>query len=63
MRLRPLPATLCVLAATAGSASAKPPASFDPLVEAKNFAITIQRQAIYDTRCRGCREPARTPCA
>ncbi len=30
-------------------AGAKPPASFDPLVEAKNFSITLQRQAIYDT--------------
>jgi dienelactone hydrolase len=39
----------CLSAATAGPAGAKPPASFDPLVEAKNFAITLQRQAIYDT--------------
>jgi hypothetical protein len=50
LRLRLLPlASLCVLAAAAGSASATPPASFDPLVEARNFAITLQRQAIYDT--------------
>ena len=35
--------------AVARGAGAKPPASFDPLVEAKNFSITLQRQAIYDT--------------
>ncbi|HLB20766.1 MAG TPA: hypothetical protein VK605_01545 [Solirubrobacteraceae bacterium] len=29
-------------------ASAAPPTAFDPLVEAQNFSITQQRQAIYD---------------
>jgi dienelactone hydrolase len=38
------------LAATGAQvALAAPPASFDPLVEAQNFSITQQRQAIYDT--------------
>ena len=29
--------------------SAKPPSTFNPVVEAQNFSITQQRQAIYDT--------------
>jgi dienelactone hydrolase len=33
----------------APAASASPPASFDPLVEAKNFSITLQRPAIVST--------------
>jgi dienelactone hydrolase len=37
------------VAYAAGPAGARPPSSFDPLVEARNFAITLQRQAIYDT--------------
>ncbi|HUA75261.1 MAG TPA: hypothetical protein VL988_10935 [Solirubrobacteraceae bacterium] len=36
-----------LLGATA--ASATPPSSFDPTVEAQNFSITQERQAIYDT--------------
>lgn len=32
-----------------GVGAAKPPTSFDPVVEAQNFSITQQRQAIYDT--------------
>jgi dienelactone hydrolase len=34
---------------TAGPALAKPPATFNPVVEAQNFSITQQRQTIYDT--------------
>jgi dienelactone hydrolase len=30
-------------------ASAKPPTTFDPVVDAQNFSITQQRQTIYDT--------------
>jgi dienelactone hydrolase len=33
----------------ASGAWAKPPSQFDPVVEAKNFSITEQRQTIYDT--------------
>jgi dienelactone hydrolase len=46
---------LWALAAIAGSllfdvsAQAEPPDHFDPAVEARNFSITLQRQAIYDT--------------
>src|SRR5438270_2414636 len=36
-------------AAGASTAMAKPPTTFDPVVEAKNFSITQQRQTIYDT--------------
>jgi pimeloyl-ACP methyl ester carboxylesterase len=36
-------------AVTAPGAAAKPPTTFDPIVEAQNFSITQQRQAIYDT--------------
>src|ERR1700744_5691507 len=46
-------AAIAVIAATgavtAPGAAAKPPTTFDPLVEAQNFSITQQRQAIYDT--------------
>jgi dienelactone hydrolase len=35
--------------AGAAPAAAKPPTTFDPVVEAQNFSITQQRQAIYDT--------------
>ncbi len=38
-----------VLGLCAASAVAKTPTSFNPLVEAQNFSITLQRQAIYDT--------------
>ena len=34
---------------TAPTAAAKPPTAVDPIVEAQNFSITQQRQAIYDT--------------
>jgi dienelactone hydrolase len=37
------------VALAAQPALAAPPASFDPTVEAQNFSITQQRQAIYDT--------------
>jgi len=33
----------------AGPAVAKPPTTFNPVVEAENFSITQQRQTIYDT--------------
>ena len=33
----------------AATADATPPTVFDPIVEAQNFSITEQRQAIYDT--------------
>lgn len=36
-------------AAAPGLAGAMPPAAFNPLVEARNFSIGQQRQAIYDT--------------
>ncbi|HEX3977309.1 MAG TPA: hypothetical protein VHW96_13670 [Solirubrobacteraceae bacterium] len=36
-------------AVTPGRAAATPPSTFDPIVEAQNFSITQQRQAIYDT--------------
>jgi dienelactone hydrolase len=38
-----------LLAVTAGPAAAKPLTTFDAIVEAQNFSITQQRQAIYDT--------------
>jgi dienelactone hydrolase len=38
-----------VALALPASVSAAPPTTFDPLVEAQNFSITQQRQAIYDT--------------
>jgi dienelactone hydrolase len=37
------------LAGLPGVAAAMPPSSFNPVVEAQNFSITQQRQAIYDT--------------
>src|SRR5436305_4378930 len=40
----------CAFAASfAAVAVAKPTTTFDPIVEAKNYSITLQRQAIYDT--------------
>jgi dienelactone hydrolase len=33
----------------AGSAGAAPPSTFEPVLEAQNFAITQERQTIYDT--------------
>ncbi|HST33703.1 MAG TPA: hypothetical protein VLJ80_09330 [Solirubrobacteraceae bacterium] len=42
-----LAASLALLAAPVALGS--PPTSFDPLVEAQNFAITQERQTIYDT--------------
>jgi dienelactone hydrolase len=38
-----------VVGAGAAPAAATPPTTFDPVVEAQNFSITQQRQAIYDT--------------
>jgi dienelactone hydrolase len=38
-----------LLTSQAGAAQAMPPAAFNPVVEAQNFSITQQRQAIYDT--------------
>ncbi len=53
-RLAALCATAALIAAAvcgagAPRASATPPTVFDPAVEAQNFSITQQRQAIYDT--------------
>jgi dienelactone hydrolase len=45
-------ALLCALALPASSWATEheqPPSSFEPVLEAENFAITQQRQAIYDT--------------
>jgi dienelactone hydrolase len=47
-------ATLAAVASTAvvsaaGSAQAAPPTVFNPVVEAQNFSITSERQAIYST--------------
>ena len=40
---------LTVIVLGGAEASATPPTVFDPLVEAQNFSITQERQAIYDT--------------
>src|SRR5258707_898055 len=42
---------LLAAAAVSGSgvAQAAPPSTFEPVLEAQNFAITQERQAIYDT--------------
>ena len=42
-------AVLMIAAAHAAPAAAAPPTAFNPVVEAQNFSITQQRQAIYDT--------------
>src|SRR5215469_15927753 len=42
-------ATLVVVALPAVPAAANPPTTFNPVVEAQNFSITQQRQAVYDT--------------
>jgi dienelactone hydrolase len=42
-------AVVLVGAGFAAVAAANPPTVFDPIVEAQNFSITQQRQAIYDT--------------
>ena len=43
-------ASLTALAALpVSTADAKPPSTFNPVVEAQNFSITQQRQTIYDT--------------
>ncbi len=41
--------TLALIMLGSGPATAKPPTTFNPVVEAQNFSITQQRQAIYDT--------------
>jgi hypothetical protein len=46
------------IAIQAGVAQAAPPTVFNPVVEAQNFSITQQRQAIYDTP-----GPSEPPCA
>jgi len=49
-RAAPAVATAAALGAlVAPGAAAKPPTTFDPVVEAQNFSITQQRQTIYDT--------------
>jgi dienelactone hydrolase len=40
---------LALLVVGPGTATAKPPTVFNPIVEAQNFSITLQRQTIYDT--------------
>src|SRR5437764_13388462 len=40
---------VAALAAASAPATAKPPTTFDPVVEAQNYSITLQRQAVYDT--------------
>ncbi len=42
-------AVLALAGLHAAPAAAKPPTAFNPAVEAQNFSITQQRQAIYDT--------------
>jgi hypothetical protein len=39
----------CIACVAVTPALAKPPSAFDPVVEARNYSITLQRQAIYDT--------------
>jgi dienelactone hydrolase len=40
---------LALVALPTSQAGAKPPSTFNPVVEAQNFSITQQRQTIYDT--------------
>ena len=40
---------LAVAALPVSQGAAKPPSTFNPVVEAQNFSITQQRQTIYDT--------------
>src|SRR5947209_16556488 len=40
---------LVVVAVLGAPAAARPPAAFNPAVEAQNFSITQERQAVYDT--------------
>jgi dienelactone hydrolase len=42
-------AAAVALVALSAPAAAKPPATFNPVVEAQNYSITLQRQAVYDT--------------
>ncbi len=56
IRLARVAACGCVIAAVLGAPSAsyaleheEPPTSFEPVLEAENFSITQQRQAVYDT--------------
>ena len=44
-----LVATTIAVAAVAAPALATPPTTFSPAQEAKNYSITLERQAIYDT--------------
>jgi dienelactone hydrolase len=49
VRARIAGAALALSLTAATPAVAKPPTQFDPVVEAQNFSITQQRQAVYDT--------------
>jgi dienelactone hydrolase len=40
---------LALPAAAQATSNPKPPATFEPVLEAENFSITLQRQTIYDT--------------
>ncbi len=42
-------AAALIVGSTSAVAQAAPPATFEPAVEAQNFAITQERQSIYDT--------------
>ena len=48
MKKQALAAAVAFVAVSA-PAAAKPPTTFNPVVEAQNFSITQQRQAVYDT--------------
>jgi dienelactone hydrolase len=47
--MRTAAATALTLLAIAAPAGATVPTTFDPLLEAQNYSITLQRQTIYDT--------------
>jgi dienelactone hydrolase len=49
LRLRALLLGVLTPLAAAAPATAMPPSTFNPIVEAQNFSITQQRQTIYDT--------------
>jgi len=47
--VRAAAAAIAITAMAAASAQAAPPTEFNPVTEAQNFAITQERQSIYDT--------------
>jgi hypothetical protein len=48
-RLMVVGAVVVTALSGAASAHAMPPTVLNPIVEAQNFSVTLQRQAIYDT--------------